>query len=56
MLKTEQARAEGEGEIVTTFIIVAYAVGYVAVIAALLIFARTIKTKEHTELGLKAKG
>jgi hypothetical protein len=44
---------------VTTFIacvIAAYAVGYVAVIAALLIFARSIKTKEHTEIGLKAKG
>jgi hypothetical protein len=37
-------------------IAVAYAIGYVAVIAALLIFARSIRTKEHTELGLKAKG
>jgi hypothetical protein len=36
-------------------IIVAYGVAYVAIIAALLIFARTIKTREHTELGLKAK-
>jgi hypothetical protein len=37
-------------------IIGAYALAYAVVIAALLIFARSIKTKEHTEIGLKAKG